>query len=479
MPPSRRCPKICGRQKEQLNPFMRSRGTIVIAGFGNIGQAVVPLLRQTLPDWRIVAIDQHDAGRRALAEAMNVAFIERRLEASNVEAVLGPLLGEGDVLLNLACAVSTCALIRVAQQVRALYLDTGIEPWQYEISADSPTSNHALREQVLALKRASGNTSTALVAHGANPGFVSILVKMALLDMARTLLPKGGQARVPACRAGWASLAAELDVRVIQISERDTQRSAEPRAADEFVNTWSVDGFEAECLQPAELGWGTHEPSLPRGASAYRDGCGAAIELATSGHQTIVRTWTPMHGEFPACVLTHNESISIADYLTLGDARQPLYRPTVYYAYRPADVAIESLALLNRPYRARVMKDDIADGIDELGVFVMSGRGTSLWLGSALSIAHARSRAPLNNATSLQVASSIVGGIEWMLAHPFAGIVESDEVEHAALFERVRPWWEPMQRRYTSWRPASAHDDLAFASFHLPEYRSLNDLCNV
>jgi homospermidine synthase len=26
-----------------------------------------------------------------------------------------------------------------------------------------------------------------------------------------------------------------------------------------FVNTWSVEGFVSEGLQPAELGWGTHE----------------------------------------------------------------------------------------------------------------------------------------------------------------------------------------------------------------------------
>ena len=30
-----------------------------------------------------------------------------------------------------------------------------------------------------------------------------------------------------------------------------------------FVNTWSVEGFVSEGLQPAELGWGTHEKHLP------------------------------------------------------------------------------------------------------------------------------------------------------------------------------------------------------------------------
>jgi homospermidine synthase len=82
-----------------------------------------------------------------------------------------------------------------------------------------------------------------------------------------------------------------------------------------------------------------------------------------------------------------------------------------------------------------------------------------------LPIARAREHAPLNNATSLQVVSSIIGGLEWMLAHPREGVVESDHLDHAALLDRVSPYWEPMQRCYTSWRPTSPDDDLSFDSF--------------
>ena len=34
-----------------------------------------------------------------------------------------------------------------------------------------------------------------------------------------------------------------------------------------FVNAWSVEGFVSEGLQPAELGWGTHEKALPTDGS--------------------------------------------------------------------------------------------------------------------------------------------------------------------------------------------------------------------
>jgi hypothetical protein len=50
-----------------------------------------------------------------------------------------------------------------------------------------------------------------------------------------------------------------LGVKGVHIAERDTQRAREPKPMNQFWNTWSVEGFIAEGLQPAELGWGTHE----------------------------------------------------------------------------------------------------------------------------------------------------------------------------------------------------------------------------
>ncbi|WP_404854344.1 hypothetical protein, partial [Escherichia coli] len=42
--------------------------------------------------------------------------------------------------------------------------------------------------------------------------------------------------------------------------------SQKSRERGEFVNTWSVHGFISESQQPAELGWGSHERSLPTDA---------------------------------------------------------------------------------------------------------------------------------------------------------------------------------------------------------------------
>ena len=59
---------------------------------------------------------------------------------------------------------------------------------------------------------------------------------------------------------------------MIHCSERDTQISNSPKEVDEFVNTWSVEGFREEGTTTAEMGWGTHEKELPPLAYEHEDG---------------------------------------------------------------------------------------------------------------------------------------------------------------------------------------------------------------
>ena len=78
----------------------------------------------------------------------------------------------------------------------------------------------------------------------------------------------------------------KLGVKGIHVAERDTQRSKNPKPFDTFVNTWSVDGFISEGLQPAELGWGTHEKKMPEGrkfSSEARPQSSSNVRVLTLG----------------------------------------------------------------------------------------------------------------------------------------------------------------------------------------------------
>ena len=302
------------------------------------------------------------------------------------------------------------------------------------------------------MRRIRGDGPTAVVAHGANPGMVSHLFKSALVRLALDI----GHTVAPVTREDWANLAMQLGVKGIHIAERDTQWADVPKVADEFVNTWSIEGFLSEGLQPAELGWGTHEKHVPAEASFHETGCKAAIYLTRPGAGTRVRSWTPKAGPIQGYLITHNESISIADYLTVEKNGEAVYRPTVHYAYHPCDDTILSLHELQgrnmRPQsRVRLMNDEIVDGMDELGVLLYGHAKNAFWYGSQLTIHQARAVAPYQNATGLQVTSAVVAGMIWAIENPRRGVLDADELDHDRILSIQDPYLGKPVGAYTDW----------------------------
>jgi len=442
-------------------------GNLVMVGFGSIGQAMLPLLFRHLDirpqQIKIITADQDGT---AIAREFGVAFMQHTLTRQNYLSVLEPLLSKGDFLLNLSVDVSSLALIELCRQRGALYLDTCIEPWPggYTDSSKpvSQRTNYALREEVLAYGRANGPGPTAVVTQGANPGLASIFVKQALLDIA---VDSGLAVKKPACHEDWARLACRLGIKAIHIAERDTQTTARRKQRGEFVNTWSVAAFISEGLQPSELGWGTHERHWPADGARHESGCDAAIYLNRPGAATRVRSWTPLEGPYHGFLITHGESISIADHLTLRENDAVVYRPTVHYAYHPCDDAVLSMhEMAGKHWQPqldrRIIRDEIVAGMDELGVLLMGSTKGAYWYGSRLSIQQARQLAPYNNATSMQVAAGALAGMVWALRNPEAGVVEPDDLDHALVLEIAKPYLGEVVGVYGDWTPLRDRDRL-------------------
>ena len=444
---------------------MRLTNRIIIVGFGSIAQALLPLLVENYNAEIIIFDKEADKPRQDIAKEFFATLNRKFITSDNFSDILSPLLNNNSFLLNLAVSVSSIALIDLAQRYNTLYLDTCIEPWEYSNQTnDNFISNHYLRESLKTYAQAPTGTTTALVAHGANPGFISILLKKALLEMASI----NGIHDRPTIQSEWAGLAEKLGLQVIQISERDTQVTSKTREAHDFICTWSVDGLITECLQPAELGWGSHEEEVPHGAKIN----GHSLELVEQGLEVKVKSWSPNYLEFSAFLFTHNESLSIAEYLSIGPLSAPTYRPTVYYAYHPCDQAVDSMQLLSNgndnPIKSKeVLKDNIVSGIDELGIFLISRKYKSFWLGSNLSIGKARKMAKYNSATSLQVVSSLIAGMKWTEQHPESGVLESESLDWQYIYDFAESYWQPIVRQETDWRPNSSDDTLSFQNFRV------------
>lgn len=451
-------------------------GRVVIVGFGSIAQALVPILFEGLglAPSQVHVVNAVRDGQQ-VARELGIAFHVQRLTEANYADVLAPLLRKGDFLVNLGVDVCSLDLVRLCHARGAFYLDADNQPWpgRYENAALTPSqrSNYALREEMLAFGREHAGGPTACITQGANPGLVNSLLKVALLNMAADT---GLALTPPESRRSWAELARRLGVKVIHVAERDTQTTPQRRRRGEFVNTWSVDAFVDEGLQPAELGWGTHEKHWPADAQRHTHGCDAAILLDRPGMGTRVRSWTPLEGPYHGFLVTHAESISIADFLTLREQGEVVYRPTVHYAYHPCEDTIASVhELAGRNWhlqpQQRILRDEITEGRDELGVLLMGHPRGVYWYGSRLSIAEARALLPLNNATSLQVVAGILGAMAWALQNPNRGVVEPDFVDYRVVMAAASPYLGEVTGTWGDWTPLRDRNPL------FPEPKDLSD----
>lgn len=459
-------------------------GRVLVLGCGSVSQCLQPLLLKHLEmDFsRLMVLDFMDM-RHTIPDtlAAGAQYVQTRITPENMAHVLGQYVGAGDILIDLAWNIAATDIIGWCHDNDVRYINTSVELWD-PYDDDLPPTERTLYVRHMALRQMSQQWrkrgATAIVEHGANPGLVSHWTKVALEDIAKAMLAGGvSPHKHPALERALADrdyprLAMTSGVKVIHISERDTQISRQPKAFDEFVNTWSVEGFYEEGIAPSELGWGTHERRLPAGAQIHRYGPGNQICLSQPGMSTYVRSWVPM-GEIIGMVVRHGEAFTISDYLTVWDGPKPLYRPTVHYAYHPCDAAIVSvLELKMRNWQMqtqqRIMNDDIIDGKDELGVLLLGHDMNGWWVGSQLDIHQSRQLVGGQNATTLQVAASVLGALFWMIEHPEEGLKVPDDLPHEAILAVANPYLGPCPSLQTDWTPLKNRYD-PFVGFGKPQ----------
>ena len=462
----------------------REPGRVLVLGCGSVAQAAVPLLVRDLgivPS-RITIVDVVDnRARVADVLAQGVRYEQDRITPENLDAFLAARVGDGDLLLDLAWNIDNPTILQWCRDHGVRYLNTSVELWNpYDHMTEVHPLDRSLYVRHMSLRRMMAawphnKGATAVVEHGANPGLVSHWAKQALTQIAGRMLQDGlgDTAGLEAALAGerYNVLAMLTGTKVIHVAERDTQVSTVPKRTNEFVNTWSVEGFYEEGVAPAELGWGTHERRLPPNAFVHAgEGPCNQIAIARPGMETWVRSWVP-GGEIRGMVIRHGEAFTMCEALTVTDpdTGRAVYRPTVHYAYHPSDAAINSvLELRMRRWEMqpaqRILNDEIVSGQDILGVNLMGHPYKCWWTGSLLSIDEARAALPHQNATTLQVAGSIIGAISWMIDHPEEGVCVPDDLPWRTVLGVANRYLGTLHSGPADWDPVSSRADL-FANF--------------
>jgi homospermidine synthase len=452
----------------------RFTNKVLILGAGSVSQSVLPLLIEHLVDAKQITImDQRD-NRSRVQGALNqgATYVQDQITRGNLDAQLSKYLKAGDFLLDLAWNIDANTILQWCHDHGVLYLNTSIEEWDpYEGGSNKHPLERTLYYRHMRMRdmksRWTKTGATAIVEHGANPGLVSHLVKKSLVDIATRALKEGkvsSDVETALVNENYQSLAHALNVKVIHISERDTQVTNKPKQWGEFVNTWSVEGFYEEGVAPAELGWGTHEKSLPINAYEHPSGPKNQIAIAQPGATTWVRSWVP-NFEIQGMVIRHGEAFTISDHLTVWDDGKAIYRPTVHYAYCPSNEAIVSmkeLEMLNWELHKnqRIMNDEITAGDDRLGVLLMGHPYKSWWTGSLLNIEDSRKLIPGQSATTVQVSSAVYAAVAWAMKNPNSGLLVPDELPWREVLGYAEKYWGGIHSEAADWDPLVNRRDL-------------------
>jgi homospermidine synthase len=449
------------------------RGKVLFMGFGAVAHCALPILVKHIrvPPGNITIMDFDDSAAAAAQEwvARGCKFVKDRVTRENLSTLLGQYVGRGDLLIDLAWNIDCCVLLDWCHTRGVLYLNTSVEVWDpYDGTEKKHPTEKTLYWRHMNVRRLKASWSqpgpTAVLEHGANPGLISHWTKQGLIDVGKAVLDERRAFGETAERIRDAlktqqfnQLARNLGVKVIHCSERDTQITDKPKQVDEFVNTWSIEGFREEGTTTAEMGWGTHEKELPEFGYEHPDGPKNQICLARMGINTWVRSWVP-HYTIHGMVVRHGEAFTISDALTVWENGRAVYRPTMHYAYCPCDAAIASLQeLRGNDYelqpKLRIMNDEITSGSDILGALIMGHAFNAWWTGSDLSIEESRRLVPNQNATTMQVAISVIAAAMWAIENPDRGVCVPDDLPHDYVLGISNPYLGKNLSIPTDWTP--------------------------
>jgi homospermidine synthase len=453
--------------KTKYEKYVNFTGRILIIGYGSVGQAILPLvLRHIVVDPKNITVLERDNHRQHFIKrhgGSGVNYVRQEIKPTNYKKEIGKYASKGDLIINCSLNIDAKSLLIWCMDNDVMQIDTSLERWENHPDETIPKlSDRTLYHTHKVIREAMSEYPegpTLCVTHGANPGYVTHLTKRGLLNLAKK---KGKKVTTPTTQEEWAQLMKSLGVKVVHVAERDQQVIDEPKTKNEFANTWSCEGFWAEGRAPAEMGWGTHEDKHPEGGRSQ----GNAAYLLQPGACTMMKSWVPDGGQYNGYCIQHSESITISEYFTTSNGK---YRPSVYYVYQPSDAAIASLHEmrgneLDLQRDQRILKDEIVAGIDELGVLLI-GDDFAFWHGSQLDIHGARDLIEGENATSVQVAGSLLGAIVWMIKNPRNGYTEPEEVPFEEIMKIGDMYWNPIVSVMSNWTPNKDVNSLFYKEY--------------
>lgn len=243
-------------------------------------------------------------------------------------------------------------------------------------------------------------------------GLVSHFVKSGLEYIVKKQFKKNKYLNTLLKENRFNELAMELDVKEIHINDNDYQEINDSFDETKLYSTWSVDSFFFEMLSEATANIGTDEDISNKDSCNMVDMKNGFLEFKELAINKIGKTYYPK-GKFEACLVPHEETITIAKSLEVRREEKVVYRPTVVFLYSPCDYAIRYLKNaqtenfqnknvntmqkvkdnMNNPVirgfkypeRAEIIyKEKIKDGTEYVGILLLGSKFKPVWVGNRI-----------------------------------------------------------------------------------------------
>lgn len=431
------------------------KNNIIILGHGSISKVLIYIMKQLVNiSGNIFVIDKEDKEDKKLEKLDDVKFIKVELNRDNILQELD-FIKEGDIVIDCAVFISSCVLIELCNKKGASYINSSIQCWK-----DETKTLYDIHQDIKELKNKMVNSvnSNILNSMGCNPGLVSMFMKLGLLEIIKKNelyyefdLDKNKEGDF------WAKIAEKMEVRVIHVSERDTQQSNVPKKINEYCNTWAstIDPFYQEALGLSEISLGTHEnENKINEIKDYKED-GDYIVLDKLGMFTKAQSWIPEYNKYVGNITPHDETYTIGKYLTRKDDQgKTIYKPSVYFVYHPCNetfMCLDELKERNlvQQENSRLLTSELRDGCDNVGITFFLNNGEVFWIGSKLSVEESRSLFDneindIINATVLQVVSGYLAGLVHIITlinqGKKIGIINPENVPVYDVIEYILPF---------------------------------------
>lgn len=426
---------------------------IVIFGYGLVGKSFLRLLKNEI-DFKmenLFVVDKvKDEKLEFLKEGgLKENFISYHVEKHNYIELYEQLLSPNDIMIDLLENTKNIDSLTWCLNNQVHYISTSDSSWPDE---DTPTSSYDNFNLLRKLQEKHKNGyPTAVIEIGCNPGIVSLFLKKGIkkiISSNKHLLNETEKKLIDNLLAKnkFNEIANLIDIESIIISDYDTLKVDNNLSTNDILyNTWSPAGLYDEAVALIELSIGTNFPInlIEDKIKIYNKNDGYCL-LNIRGIDVLENTYSPF-GYFDGHLITHEEILTIGNYLSVYNSDKLTYKPTVYFSYRPNEYAVQALANIKnlgykKPNNFKKLADDLQEGAEYVGVIISSKRFGSYYFGSGVELRRLKELYKAETPTIIQVSATAISAFKWLINNPLEGITFPEDLPEQFILNEAKKY---------------------------------------